>query len=184
MAYRKEQWGVMPSGEAVTLYTLYNDNGVSASFTDLGGTWVTMNVPDRDGKLVDVVLGYDSVEAYLENPPHFGAPIGRNANRIAGAKFTLNGKEYRLAANDGTNNLHSAPDLYHDRLWEAETEEGALGTVISFSLFSPDGDQGYPGDVYGGGRRLHSDRRDRAGGRYAYGLHCHEGDRPRHRRGV
>ena len=113
MAYRKEQWGVMPSGEAVTLYTLSNDNGVSASFTDLGGTWVTMNVPDRDGKLVDVVLGYDSVEAYLENPPHFGAPIGRNANRIAGAKFTLNGKEYRLAANDGTNNLHSAPDLYH-----------------------------------------------------------------------
>ncbi len=104
MAYRKEQWGVMPSGEAVTLYTLYNDNGVSASFTDLGGTWVTMNVPDRDGKLVDVVLGYDSVEAYLENPPHFGAPIGRNANRIAGAKFTLNGKAYRLAANDGTNN--------------------------------------------------------------------------------
>ena len=63
MAYRKEQWGVMPSGEAVTLYTLSNDNGVSASFTDLGGTWVTMNVPDRDGKLVDVVLGYDSVEA-------------------------------------------------------------------------------------------------------------------------
>ena len=112
MAYRKEQWGVMPSGEPVSLYTLSNDNGVSASFTDLGGTWVTMYVPDRAGKLVDVVLGYDSVEAYLENPPHFGAPIGRNANRIAGARFTLNGKEYRLAANDGTNNLHSAPDLY------------------------------------------------------------------------
>ena len=71
MAYRKEQWGVMPSGEPVSLYTLSNDNGVSASFTDLGGTWVTMYVPDRDGKLVDVVLGYDSVEAYLENPPSF-----------------------------------------------------------------------------------------------------------------
>ena len=91
MAYRKEQWGVMPSGEPVSLYTLSNDNGVSASFTDLGGTWVTMYVPDRDGKLVDVVLGYDSVEAYLENPPHFGAPIGRNANRIAGARFKSTG---------------------------------------------------------------------------------------------
>lgn len=147
MAYRKEQWGVMPSGEPVSLYTLSNDNGVSASFTDLGGTWVTMYVPDRDGKLVDVVLGYDSVEAYLENPPHFGAPIGRNANRIAGARFTLNGKEYRLAANDGTNNLHSAPDLYHSRLWEAETEEGDLGTTVRFSLFSHDGDQGYPGNA-------------------------------------
>lgn len=132
MAYRKEPWGVMPSGEPVSLYTLSNDNGVSASFTDLGGTWVTMYVPDRAGKLVDVVLGYDSVEAYLENPPHFGAPIGRNANRIAGARFTLNGKEYRLVANDGTNNLHSAPDLYHSRLWEAETEEGDLEPLSAF----------------------------------------------------
>ena len=124
-------------GEPVSLYTLSNDNGVSASFTDLGGTWVTMYVPDRDGKLVDVVLGYDSVEAYLENPPHFGAPIGRNANRIAGAKFTLNGKEYRLAANDGTNNWHSAPDLYHDRLWEAETEEGSRNHSSAFLCSVP-----------------------------------------------
>lgn len=147
MAYKKEQWGVMPSGEPVSLYTLTNENGVSASFTDLGGTWVTMVVSDREGKMTDVVLGYDNVEAYLENPPHFGAPIGRNANRIANAKFTLNGKEYRLASNDGPNNLHSAPDLYHDRMWEAEVSEDALGTTISFSLFSPDGDQGYPGNA-------------------------------------
>lgn len=147
MAYKKEQWGVMPSGEAVFLYTLMNENGVSASFTDLGGTWVSMVVFDRDGKATDVVLGYDSVADYLENPPHFGALVGRNANRIGGARFTLNGKEYRLAANDGENNLHSAPDLYHDRLWEAETEETDLGTTIHFSLFSPDGDQGYPGNA-------------------------------------
>lgn len=147
MAYKKEKWGVMPAGEPVFRYTLVNDNGVSASFTDLGGIWVSMEVPDREGRMTDVVLGYDNVQAYLENPPHFGAPIGRNANRIAGAKFTLNGKIYELAANDGPNNLHSAPDLYHSRLWDTEVEEGSLGTTISFSLFSPDGDQGYPGNA-------------------------------------
>lgn len=147
MAYRKEIWGTTAAGEEVSLYTLENENGVSASFTDLGGTWVSMNVPDKDGKMVDVVLGYDSVAAYEKNPPHFGAPIGRNANRIAGAKFTLNGREYKLAANDGPNNLHSAPDLYHKRVWETTVEETDLGTRISFSLSSPDGDQGYPGNA-------------------------------------
>lgn len=147
MACRKENWGNMASGETVSLYTLTNDNGVSASFTDLGGVWVTMIVPDQNGKMTDVVLGYDSVELYLKNPPHFGSPIGRNANRIAGAKFTLNGKEYQLAANDGPNNLHSAPDLYHSRSWDTSIEETELGTCISFSLFSPDGDQGYPGNA-------------------------------------
>uniref|UniRef100_UPI003260EC3D aldose epimerase family protein n=1 Tax=Clostridium sp. NkU-1 TaxID=1095009 RepID=UPI003260EC3D len=88
----------MPDKREVYLYTLVNRNGVSASFTNLGAVWVNMNVPDRDGKMVDVVLGFDSADEYLLNPPHFGAPIGRNANRIAGAKFSINGKEYRLKA--------------------------------------------------------------------------------------
>lgn len=147
MAYKKERWGEMPSGEPVTLYTLINENGVSSSFTDLGGIWVSMNVPDRRGRMTDVVLGYDSVSGYLENPPHFGAPIGRNANRIAGAGFVLKGMEYTLKANNGPNNLHSGPDLYHRRLWEAEAEENDMGTTVSFSLNSPDGDQGYPGNA-------------------------------------
>ena len=147
MAYKKELWGTMPDDSKVYLYTLINANGVSASFSDLGAVWVSMNVPDRNGEMKDVVLGYDSVENYLENPPHLGAPIGRNANRIGGARFTLNGKEYKLFANDGPNNLHSAPDLYHSRLWESEVEEGSLGTSIHFSLTSPDGDQGYPGNA-------------------------------------
>ena len=83
MAYKKELWGNMPDGKEVYLYTLENGNGVSASFTDLGAVWVSMLVPDREGNKRDVVLGYDTVAQYLENPPHFGAPIGRNANRIA-----------------------------------------------------------------------------------------------------
>ena len=147
MAYKKELWGNMPDGREVYLYTLVNRNGVSASFTNLGAVWVNMNVPDRDGNVVDVVLGFDSADEYLINPPHFGAPIGRNANRIAGAKFTINGKDYKLEPNNGPNNLHSGPDLYQSRLWESEAEENDLGTSVSFSLFSPDGDQGFPGNA-------------------------------------
>lgn len=147
MGYRKEKFGNMPDGRQVDLYTLSNENGVSASFTNLGGVWVSMLVPDRHGKLTDVVLGYDSVENYRKNPPHFGAPVGRNANRIGGAKFAINGTIYQLEANDGPNNLHSGPNLYHDRLWETEVEEKGMGTAISFSLSSPDGDQGYPGNA-------------------------------------
>ncbi|MDR0924779.1 MAG: galactose mutarotase [Hungatella sp.] len=147
MAYKKELWGNMPDKREVYLYTLVNRNGVSASFTNLGAVWVNMNVPDRAGKMVDVVLGFDSADEYLLNPPHFGAPIGRNANRIAGAKFSINGKEYRLKANNGPNNLHSGPDLYQSRLWDSEAEENDLGTSVSFSLLSPDGDQGFPGNA-------------------------------------
>ncbi|MDR7813912.1 aldose epimerase family protein [Lacrimispora sp.] len=147
MAYKKELWGNMPDGREVYLYTLVNRNGVSASFTNLGAVWVNMNVPDRDGNVVDVVLGFDSADEYLINPPHFGAPIGRNANRIAGAKFSINGKEYKLDPNNGPNNLHSGPDLYQSRLWDSEAEENDLGTSVSFSLFSPDGDQGFPGNA-------------------------------------
>ncbi|MDW2798749.1 aldose epimerase family protein [Clostridium boliviensis] len=147
MAYKKELWGNMPDGREVYLYTLVNENRVSASFTNLGAVWVTMIVPDKSGKETDVVLGFDSVSDYLLNPPHFGAPIGRNANRIAGAKFTINGKEYKLTANNSTNNLHSGPDLYRTRLWDSEVEVNEIGTSVSFSLFSPDGDQGYPGNA-------------------------------------
>lgn len=147
MAYKKEHWGNMPDGKEICLYTLSNENGASASFTDLGAVWVTMNVPDRDGKTTDVVLGFDSAEEYLINPPHFGAPIGRNSNRIGGAAFSLNGKEYKLEANNGSSNLHSAPDLYHRRLWEGQAEETDLGARVSFSLSSPDKDQGYPGNA-------------------------------------
>ena len=147
MAYKKELWGNMPDGREVYLYTLVNRNGVSASFTNLGAVWVNMNVSDRDGNVVDVVLGFDSADEYLINPPHFGAPIGRNANRIAGAKFAINGKEYKLEPNNGPNNLHSGPDLYQSRLWDSEAEENDLGTSVSFSLFSPDGDQGFPGNA-------------------------------------
>ena len=147
MAITKRAFGVMPSGETVYKYTLTNHHGVSADFITLGGTWVTMNVPDKKGKMADVILGYDNLEGYLSNNPHFGAIIGRNANRIGGAVITIDGKDYKLEANNGPNNLHSAPDLYHRRLWDCEAAETDEGSCLTFSLKSPDGDQGYPGNA-------------------------------------
>ena len=147
MAIAKESFGTMPDGTEVYRYTLINKNKVSASFITLGGVWVSMVVPDKDGIPGDVVLGYDDLDSYRKNPPHFGAPVGRNANRIKGAVLTIGGKDYPLAANDGPNNLHSGPDLYHDRVWECSASETDKGSRLDFYLESPDGDQGYPGNA-------------------------------------
>lgn len=148
MGYTKTEFGKMADDTAVYRYTLTNDYGVSASFTDLGAIWLTMVVPDRDGKMKDVVLGYDAVDSILTGPGHPGEPVGRNANRIGGGKFTLNGVTYELEINNaGKNNIHSGSDFYRDRVWGAAVEETDLGTRISFALHSPDGDQGYPGNA-------------------------------------
>ena len=103
-----------------------------------------MMVPDRNGELADVLLGYDDAEGYLVNGPHFGSIVGRIANRTGGASFTLNGTSYVLGKNKGENNLHSGPDYYDRRLWAAR--EAGEDSVV-FLLDSPDGDQGYPGDL-------------------------------------
>ena len=147
MAIEKNSFGKMPDGTEVYKYTLTNKNGVSASFITLGGVWVSMVVPDKDGSMADVVLGYDDLDSYRRNPAHFGAPIGRNANRIGGAVITIDGKDYKLEANNGPNNLHSGPDLYHDRVWDCDASETEAGSRLDFYLESPDGDQGYPGNA-------------------------------------
>lgn len=148
MGYTKTEFGKLADGTMVYRYTLTNKRGVEASFTDLGGVWLTMVVPDRDGSMGDVILGYDTVDGILTGPGHLGEPVGRNANRIGDARFTLNGVTYELAVNSGgRNNLHSGPDYYRDRVWNTEVEETGLGTKITFKLHSPDGDQGYPGNA-------------------------------------
>lgn len=148
MSVSKSQIGVLPDGRSVERYTLKNANGAEASFTNLGAIWLTMLVPDRAGNMRDVVLGYDTPETILADPGHLGAPIGRNANRIAGGKCSIAGKEYLLEQNNGPNNLHSGPDLYRTRLWNAEYDNAGLGSYVIFSLESPDGDQGYPGNAH------------------------------------
>ena len=147
MAMAREAFGTMPDGTGIDKYILRNSNGVSCSFITLGAVWTTMLAPDRDGRLRDVVLGYDDLDSYRRNPPHFGAPIGRSANRIGGAVVTIGGRDYKLAANDGPNNLHSGPDLYHSRVWDCKAFETEKGSRLDFFLESPDGDQGYPGNA-------------------------------------
>ena len=126
-----------------TMYTFENKNGMVMEVTDFGAVLYSLMVPDKDGNLVDVNLGYATPEAYAKETSGFGATIGRNGNRIGGAKFTLNGKVYELAPNNNGNNLHSGHDYYQHRMWTVkETTENS----IVFSLHSPDGDQGFPGN--------------------------------------
>lgn len=132
-------------GEA-NLYVFENKNGMKMALTDFGATLVSLTAPDRDGNFPDVTLGYDTAEKYRECPaPNFGGIIGRNANRIKDARFVLNGKEYRLDKNDGENNLHSGYAQYNLRKWEVKEIRGC---GITFAIYSPDGDQGYPGDLF------------------------------------
>jgi len=132
-------------GEKATLYSFENAKGAVMEVSDFGATLVSLMVSDKDGNMLDVVLGYDNPKQY-EGPAgtFFGATVGRNANRIGNAVFTLNGKEYKLDKNNGENNLHSGLDFQSFRIWNVkETTENS----IVFALHSPDGDQGYPGAV-------------------------------------
>jgi len=147
MAFEKEIFGQTKDGKTAYLYTVKNSNGVIAKFTDYGAILVSLYVPDKNGELKDVVLGYDNLEEYFKNSPNFGATIGRHGNRIGGAKFTLNGETYKLDKNDGNNNLHGGFDGYHKRLWNAETYSDELGETIEFTYESPDLDQGFPGKL-------------------------------------
>jgi len=143
----KKFFGELTNGGQAWLYTI-SCGSMTAQITDFGASLVKLFVPDREGKLADVVLGFDDPNEYAASGTYFGATVGRNANRIGGAAFTLNGKTYHMAPNDnGKNNLHSGPDSYKDRLWQVKDHSE---NSIRFYLFSPDGDQGYPGkaDVY------------------------------------
>ncbi len=146
MSITKKQFGETKDGKEAVLYTLLNENGMEASVTDYGAILVNLLVPDKDGVVKDVVLGYDMLADYEENGCFFGATIGRNANRIEGAAFALDGTAYHLAANENGNNLHT--DFYHGFhkvLWDAAVlpEENA----VRFSYISPDGENGFPGNL-------------------------------------
>ena len=128
---------------AMELYTLSNGR-ITAKVTNFGAVLVSLEVPDRDGKKADVVLGFDELSDYEVNKPFFGSTVGRFANRIGGAKFTLNGKEYQVAANDGTNSLHGGVKGFNKHPWTAEE---VTPTSVRLALVSPDGQEGYPGNL-------------------------------------
>lgn len=140
-----KKFGVTEAGDKPYLYVLKNDKGTVATVTDYGASLVNVLVADKNGEMKDVVLGFDDVTGYEKNGGNLGATVGRNANRIGGAAFELNGKRYELDKNDnGHNNLHSGFDYYNKRMWEV-TENG--DDHVTFMLHSPDGDQGYPGTI-------------------------------------
>lgn len=136
-------FGSTSKGEA-TLYRIKNQNGCEMAVTDFGATLVKVIVPDKDGNMKDVVLGYDSAEIYEKRDASFGATVGRVANRIGKAEFELNGNVYKLTANDHQNSLHGGRDFYNKRMWKAEEIKE---NSVTFYLRSEDMDQGYPGTV-------------------------------------
>ena len=143
MSVTVSEFGHLPSGEAVLRYTITNKHGASASLLNYGATWQTMFVPNRKGELIDVVLGYDTIEDYQKNYMYLGATVGRVANRIKNARFTLGGVEYKLAANNGASCLHGGVVGFDKKIWQAQID----GDSVFFSLTSPDGEEGFPGTL-------------------------------------
>lgn len=140
-------FGTLPDGREVTLHELTNSNGVVVRVMDYGGIVQSIEVPDRDGNLADVVLGYDDLGGYLEDTSYFGAIIGRYGNRIGGANFELDGVTYPLLANNGPNHLHGGKVGFDKRLWSATPLDGQdqEGVGVRLAYESADGEEGYPG---------------------------------------
>ena len=136
-------FGRLPDVAAVTEFTLANSNGLVAKILDFGGIITALHAPDRDGRLADVVLGFDTLEPYLTDSPYFGALVGRYGNRIAKGRFTLDGQDFRLPTNNGNNHLHGGAPGFDKAMWQASIE----GDSLCLRYRSPDGDQGYPGNL-------------------------------------
>ena len=144
MSIVRERFGVLGDGREVDRYVLENENGMKVAILTLGGAIQQILVPDRNGKVEDVICGFDTLESYVSCPGQHGALIGRFGNRIARGKFTLDGVTYTLATNNGVNHLHGGKEGYHCRVWDAEAQDGAE-PALALSYVSPDGEEGYPG---------------------------------------
>lgn len=136
-------FGTLPTGEEVQLFALKNARGVEITITNYGGIVVSLKVPDRGGKVADVVLGFDSLDGYLTRSRYFGAIVGRYANRIGNGRFALDGVEYTLAKNNGNNHLHGGIKGFDKALWKAAAE----GNRVTLRHVSRDGEEGYPGTL-------------------------------------
>jgi len=147
MSIKKEAFGKTADGKNVDLYTLTNANGLKAEIMTYGSIVTSLQVPDRDSNLADIVLGYDTLDEYIKASPYFGAIVGRYGNRIAKGKFTLNGVEYSLATNDGENHLHGGIKGFDKVVWNAETIETDAGPALKLTYLSKDGEEGYPGNL-------------------------------------
>ncbi|KEF35190.1 MULTISPECIES: aldose epimerase family protein [Deinococcus] len=146
---QEREWGRTPQGEPVTLFTLRVPGGLEARLSNYGAVLVGLLTPDRDGRLSDIVLGYDAPEPYFDRATaaFFGATVGRYANRIAGGRFSLDGRTYQLARNDGQGTLHGGERGFDQQLWWGEGSVSAEGPRVTFTRVSPDGEEGYPGTL-------------------------------------
>lgn len=140
-------FGELQNGTRIEAIVLSNASGTSATIITLGATIQSLSVPDRNGKSDDIVLGYATADEYLQKPQYFGATVGRYANRIAGGRFTLDGKEYSLPTNDGSNHLHGGPQGLDKAVWKVASVESGSPARITLTHTSPDGEAGYPGTL-------------------------------------
>lgn len=140
-------FGTLSDGRVAKVFTLSNARGMQARITNYGGILVSLRVPDRRGRLNDVVLGYDNLASYLKASPYFGATIGRYGNRIAKGRFSLDGKTYQLATNNAPNHLHGGNVGFDKRLWNARPLRVKKGVALELRYFSPSGEEGYPGNL-------------------------------------
>ncbi len=147
LAMTRAPFGTLPDGQPVEAFTLRNSNGMEVQAITYGGIITSLKVPDRDGMPGDVVLGYDTLQGYLEKSPFFGCIVGRYGNRIGKGRFTLDGQTYTLPINNGENHLHGGPQGFDKKNWKAEPFERADAVGVVFTHTSPDGDMGYPGTL-------------------------------------
>ena len=144
---KKEAFGKTEDGKKVDAYILTNKNGLQAKIITYGAMLTEMHVPDKNGKLGDVVFGHDKLEDYLDGHSYFGVTTGRVANRIAKGKFTLDGNEFTLATNNDPNHLHGGVEGIDKKVWSAREVRSKEGKAVAFSYTSPDGEEGYPGEL-------------------------------------
>jgi aldose 1-epimerase len=144
---RKQSFGKTTSGEQIDLYSLSNKEGMEVSITNFGATIVTLRVPDRAGKPADVVLGFDTLEGYENGKSYFGATVGRYANRIGGATFSMDGRTYTLPKNNGNNTLHGGIVGFNKKVWKAREISVKGGESLELSYLSGDGEEGFPGNL-------------------------------------
>jgi len=140
-------FGQAPDGTPVQLFTLRNSRGSEAKICTYGGIVTSLKVADKHGRFSDVVLGYDHLDGYLQQSPHFGCLVGRYGNRIAQGKFTLNGREYTLAQNNGANSLHGGVKGFDKVVWAAKVVVNTTGLGLELTYTSPDGEEGFPGNL-------------------------------------
>jgi aldose 1-epimerase len=145
MTLSRNEFGRTPDGDPVDRYTLANASGATVDILTLGASIASIRVPDREGRLGEVVLGFDDLAHYLAPRTYFGALVGRYANRIAGARFELDGRAYRLEPNDGPHHLHGGTDGMHKRIWRASQTGAPAGAALRLDSSSEDGHAGYPG---------------------------------------